>query len=108
MTDDHEGEQPLYLNTEALLAVTGNPAAHGLALMLVFAIWEPERVPFVYDADAIFARLQAGGQKGIKRSDLDDYKEAAKRFFVILDDGRWAPSAEFFSVTDGNPGGRIV
>ena len=108
MSDRREGEQPLYLNTEALLSVRGNPSAHGLALMLIFAIWEPERIPFIYDPDAIFARLQAMGQKGIKRAELDKHKEAAKRFFVILDDGRWAPSAEFFSVTDGNPGGHVV
>lgn len=108
MTDDREGEQPLYLNTEALLTVKGNAAAYGLALTLVFAIWEPERAPFVYDPDAIFARLKAMGQSGIKRAELDEHKEAAKRFFVILDDGRWVPSGEFFSVTDGNPGGHVV
>lgn len=101
-------EEPLYLDTEALLRVKGNPAAHGLAMMLVFAIWSPERQPFVYDADAIFARLQAMGQTGIKRSDLDKHKKGAQRFFVVMDDGRWAPSPEFFSVTDGNPGGHVI
>lgn len=101
-------EEPLYLDTGALLKVKGNPASHGLAMTLVFGIWAPERQPFVYDSDALFARLRGMGQTGIKRSDLDDYKEGAKRFFVILDDGRWVPSPEFFSVTNGNEGGHVV
>ncbi|MNV19539.1 hypothetical protein D3C71_1104070 [compost metagenome] len=105
---DRRDEEALYLDTEALLKVRGDPSAHGLAMMLVFAIWSPSRQPFEYDPDAIFRRLQSMGQKGIKREDLDNHREGAKRFFVILEDGRWAPSPEFFSVTDGNPGGHVV
>lgn len=100
--------QPLYIDTDAMLDVKGDPAGLGLAMTLIGAVWEPERLPFTYDPDALYDRLVAAGHTGIRRSDLDIQRDAAARYFVVLDDGRWAPSPEFFSVTDGNEGGRIV
>jgi hypothetical protein len=106
---DRDDEQALYLDVEAMRKVKcGDLAGKGLAMTLVFAIWEPSREPFAYDADAIYERLKAAGHTGIKREDLENHREGAKRFFVELADGRWAPSPEFFSVTDGNPGGHVI
>lgn len=101
-------EQPLYIDVEAMLAVKGSAGGHGLAMTLVCGIWEPERQPLVYDAAAILARLRAAGDTGTTAADMKKYENDAQRFFVVLDDGRWVPSPEFFSVTDGNEGGHVV
>lgn len=107
MTQD---DAPLYIDVEAMLrsASKGGLASKGLAMTLVFGVWEPGRQPFTYDPDQLFERLSAGGHTGITRDELVQHKAGAQRYFVVLDDGRWAPSPEFFSVTDGNPGGAVV
>ncbi|WP_426026437.1 hypothetical protein [Brevundimonas sp. TSRC1-1] len=103
-------DAPLYIDVEAMLrsAGGGDLAAKGLAMTLVFGVWEPGRQPFAYDPDQLFERLSAGGHTGITRDELEQNKAGAQRYFVVLDDGRWVPSPEFFSVTDGNPGGNVV
>ena len=46
-------DAPLYIDVEAMLrsAGGGDLAAKGLAMTLVFGVWEPGRQPFAYDPD---------------------------------------------------------
>ncbi len=99
MDDDDERGQPLWLNTEALLEIRTSHAARGLAMSLVFEVWEPLRQPFGYDPEALAKRLTG---PDATPAVIAKHRDQASRYFVILEDGRWAPSPEFFSVTDGN------
>ena len=97
MDDGHEGgEQPLWINTEAMLANRAGAEASGIAMDLIMRVWWPTKQPFTFDPKALAARFNA------------QVPREATTFFTVLPDGRWAPSPEYFSLTDGNPGGRAI
>ena len=98
-----EKDEPLYFNIEAArpLAREIGPEAYGLVVSLIMEIWWPTKEAFQYEPDALADRLTA---TAVTADDLVRLRELAARFFTVLPDGRWAPSPEFFSITDASPG----
>ncbi len=97
-----ENDEPLYFNMEAArpLAREIGPEAYGLVMSLIMEIWWPTKEAFLYEPDVLVDRLTASN---LTADDLARLREPAARFFTILSDGRWAPSPEFFSITDSSP-----
>lgn len=98
-----EEDDPLYFNMEAARPVAHEIGveAYGLVMSLIFEIYWPLRQAFSYDPADLAERLTA---RGITEADLIRLRGKAARFFTVLPDGRWAPSPEFFSMTDASPG----
>jgi hypothetical protein len=97
----------LWVDAEALLQVQATPADLGLAIRLAFEVWLPTKQAFHYDAPILLERLRhTAGNLTIEQ--IEAAKEGASKLFTILSDGRWAPSPEFFSLTDGNEDGDVV
>jgi len=98
-----EEEQPIYLNTEALLANKSGAEASGLAMDLLLIIYWPLKQAFIYDPENLAARMNVVAPgRGYSASKLKKLKKKASTFFTVLEDGRWAPSPIYFSLTDGN------
>jgi hypothetical protein len=70
-------------------------------MSLLFEVWWPTKEPFVWDSVALAKQLTA---KGVTKDELEEHKEAASTFFFMMPDGGWAPSPEYFSMVNGNPG----
>lgn len=95
-------EQPIFVDRFALRGVASTAAGRGLAMTLICGIWSPERQPFRYERDTILAQLRARGDNLITAEEIERHEYEARRFFTVLDDGRWTPSPEFFSLNNGN------
>lgn len=109
MNDGYEGEQPLWINTEAMLANRAGAEASGIAMNLIMRVWWPTKQPFTFDPEALAARFNAQvPARGYTAAKIEKRRKAIATFFTVLPDGRWAPSPEYFSLTDGNPGGRAI
>lgn len=94
-------EPAIWINSAAFWAQARavDHAALSIAMDLVMLVYMPGRHAFTWDA--------AGLANAIKRPDttallLDAHRDEVSRFFTVLDDGRWVPSPEYFSLTDGN------
>lgn len=104
MSDDRG--DVVWINVEALnKADRGDVAGIGLAMQLLTQVYFPTKQPFVFDPEALAKRMTA---RDATPESLARLRDAAAKFFTILPDGRWAPNPEFFSLTDGNPGGHVI
>jgi hypothetical protein len=98
-------EEPLYIDVKRFLANASEvrPEAFGIAMDLILLAWWPTKGAFMYDEDALAALLTAKAPaRGYTARVLRKHRKAVARFFTVLPDGRWTPSPEFFSLTDGN------
>jgi hypothetical protein len=97
-------DQPdFWVDTERMLANKAGARAMGLAIDLIMTMWLPTRGAFRYDEQQLaehFARVLPA--RGYTARKLRGYRKAVATFFTALPDGSWAPSPEYFSVTDGN------
>ena len=55
--DDEDPGEPLYIGVERFLADRANAEAAGVAMDLIARVWWPLKTPFVFDEDALAARL---------------------------------------------------
>jgi hypothetical protein len=97
-----ERGDPLWIDVERVLATAG-AGQIGVAIDLIMLVWWPTKSAFVYDEEVLaklFAEKLPG--RGYTPAKLRKYRKAAAIFFTVLPDGRWTPSPEFFSLTDGN------
>ena len=97
-------EQPdLWIDSERMLANRPGARALGLAIDLIVTVWLPTKAGFRYDEQQLadhFANVLPARAYTVRK--LRSYRKAVATFFTVLADGRWAPSPEFFSSTDGN------
>jgi hypothetical protein len=92
----------LYIDTEAALANEAGNEAVGIAMDLITRVWWPTRSAFVFDPDKLATRLSRElPARGYTAELLRRRRCEVATFFTILPDGRWAPSPEYFSATDG-------
>jgi len=93
-------KQPdLYLDVAAFEAADEDPAVLGLAMKLVVEVWYPSRAGFQWNPERLAAQIKA---PDVTSQALEEARDRVAKFFTVLDDGRWVPSPEFFSMTDGN------
>jgi hypothetical protein len=93
----------LYLDVGRFDANRAGLEAIGAAFDLVYRIWWPTKAAFVFDEEALAARLgKELPARGYTADLLRQHRSAIASFFTVLPDGRWAPSPEYFSLTDGN------
>ena len=98
MVDERER---LYIDTEKFTANEAGPKAVGIAMDLITRVWFPAKTAFVFDEDALAARLQAElPARGYTADMLRRNRAAVATFFTVLPDGRWAPSPEYLSASD--------
>lgn len=90
---------PVWINLPAMLTLEMSPAGLSLAMALIHQLWWPTRQPFAYDPEAMARRLKT---PGLGTRDYRRLRREVACLFVVLDDGRWAPSPAFFSVTDAD------
>jgi hypothetical protein len=104
MSDTHE--DPLYLNVPAMLGNEAGKLGIGLAMDLITIIWWPLKAPFSWEDDGAIADTlnSAVPARGYTAESVREVATAAKTYFTQLADRRWAPSPEYFSLTNGNPG----
>ncbi len=96
-------EQPLYINVEMFLGNRAGAEASGLAMDLLMLVYWPLKQAFVYDPETLSATInQAAPGRDYDADKLKKLRKKAASFFTELDDGRWAPSPIYFSLTDGN------
>jgi hypothetical protein len=92
-----------YIDTERFLANSASSEAAGIAMDLVLRMWWPTKTAFVFDEEALAAsfgkELPARGYSAVL---LRRRRSEIASFFTILPDGRWAPSPEYFSITDND------
>jgi hypothetical protein len=101
--DDEDQGEPLYLDVERFLANKANAEAAGVAMDLIAGVWWPLKTPFVFDEEALAARLARElPARGYTAEMLRRRRKRIASFFTVLPDGRWAPSPKYFSLTDGN------
>lgn len=104
MSIEQDGD-PLYINSKAMLANKTGLEAVGLAMDLVTVAWWPTKAPFHWDEEALFELLNTAlPARGYTVEKLRSNKSQAQSYFTVLDDDRWVPSPEYFSMTNGNPG----
>jgi hypothetical protein len=102
MHDKHRGE-PLYMDVERFLANKAGTEAVAIAMDLIGYIWLPTKIGFVFDEGALALRLATKlPARGYTSDMLRRNRESVSSFFTVLPDGRWVPSPEYFSLTDGN------
>ena len=102
MEDADRGES-FYVNAERFLANEAGPEAVGVAMDLIGHIWWPTKSGFAFDEEALAARLAAAlPARGYTADMLRRHRDAIASFFIVLPDGRWAPSPEYVSPTDGD------
>jgi hypothetical protein len=100
----HAGD-PLYINVGAFTRDGVSMQGGGLAMDLISLVWWPLKAPFVWDEEALAQLLnEALPARGYTVESVRQHTPSAKTFFTQLPDGRWAPSPEYFSLTNGNPG----
>jgi hypothetical protein len=93
----------VYVHIENFLKAGLSGRAYGAALDLFMCIYWPLKQPFEFDPPVLAARLNGMfPRRKYTPSHFSRAREEIARLFIILDDGRWAPSPEFFSLTDGN------
>lgn len=92
--DEQEG---LFIDIQEMLTQRNPPMVVGIAMSLVTMVWWPTRQPFAWDANVLAPMLKA---PDATPAALEEHKAAVQTYFSVLDDGRWAPSPRFFSVTD--------
>jgi hypothetical protein len=101
--DDEDPGEPLYIGVERFLADRANAEAAGVAMDLIARVWWPLKTPFVFDEDALAARLASElPARGYTAEMLRRRRKKIAPFFTVLPDGRWVPSPKYFSLTDGN------
>lgn len=102
MEDANRGS-PLYINTARFLADGVGFEAAGIVMDLIGRVWWPAKSGFVFDEEALAARLAAElPGRGYTADVLRRHRAAVAAFFIVLPDGRWAPSPRYFSLTDGD------
>jgi hypothetical protein len=100
---EHSDEQPLFINTEMFLASEAGAEAVGLAMDLLFHVYWPLKQAFVYDPETLATTInRAAPERCYDAYKLKGLRKKAAIFFTELDDGRWAPSPIYCSLTDGN------
>jgi hypothetical protein len=98
-------EQPIYIDTRAMLANKAGLEAVGIAMDLLTIVWWPTKAPFAFDAKALAAQLsELLPARGYSDDVILRNLSGLRTFFTELPDGRWAPSPQFFSLSNGNPG----
>lgn len=102
---DHDRGDPLYINAQAMLENNAGLAAVGLAMDLIMVVWWPTKAPFKWDESLLSKLLnKALPARGYTEETLRQHRDEASSFFTVLENGRWAPSPDFFSLVNGNPG----
>lgn len=95
--------EPLYIDTARFLANKAGVEAAGIAMDLIGHLWWPTKTAFAFDEEALATKLDAElPARGYTADLLRRRREAVASFFTVLPDGRWVPSPEYFSLTDGN------
>jgi hypothetical protein len=98
-------ENPIYIDSQAMLENTSGMEAVGIAMDLVMLMWWPSKQPFEFNAKELAARLRDRlPARGYSEDALMRNYEGIKSFFTELPDGKWAPSPTYFSMSNGNPG----
>jgi hypothetical protein len=101
----HKDGEPLYIDSQSMLANKSGMQAVGIAMDLVCLLWWPTKSPFVFEPKAIAECFHESlPARGYTEEILREHAQSAMTFFTVLPDGRWTPSPIYFSATDGNPG----
>jgi hypothetical protein len=96
---------PIYISPEAILTSTAPMEAVGIALIVLSLVWWPTQTPFEWDEKRLLVKLRSqlpGCDYTLDQ--LARNRSEAQSFFCRLDDGRWVPSPEYFSLTNTDPG----
>jgi hypothetical protein len=100
---DEDQDEALFINTRRFLSNTAGLEAIGVAMDLIGHVWWPTKTAFMFDEEALAARLAVElPARGYTADLLRKHRAAIASFFTVLPDERWAPSPEYFSLTDGN------
>ena len=101
---DESGDS-LYIDAHAMRANAAGFEAVGIAMDLISCVWWPTKQPFSYDPTRLAESLgKALPARGYTPDALERNAAEVESFFVVLPDGTWAPSPQYFSIANGNPG----
>ncbi len=96
-------EDPFYIHIDNFRDAEISLEARGAVMDLLCCIYWPLKQAFEFDAISIADRLNAiFPARDYSPELLERLRPELSMFFVVLDDGRWAPSPTYFSLTDGN------
>lgn len=102
-------KEAFWINVDAFNRNKAGAEAGGVYMDLLVYVWRPTMEPFRFDPETLATRLNVVlPRREYTAEKLEALRPAIATFFVVLDDGRWAPSPEYLSMTDGNPGGRVI
>jgi len=95
-------DRPVWTHAKNLAAAI-HACGDARAVMVAFrvlATYAPEGVgAFVFDP-AAFAALASNRREAITAADIEAMRGDLLRFFLVLPDGRWAPSPALFVAND--------
>jgi hypothetical protein len=92
-------DEPIWINTEALLALRIPAQDLGLAMTLLMEVWWPSKKPFDFDPPALFKRLRKS-VRSLSIEQIEQSRDGASKLFVVLPGGRWAPNPKLFTQND--------
>lgn len=102
---NEQREDPLYIDAKAMLENKVGFVGKGIAMDIICCIWWPSKNAFTFDPKTLATQLAKElPARDYTEQILRENAEDIKTFFTVLPDGKWAPSPQYFSVSNGNPG----